>query len=88
MTSLTSHIDNLDTEEDKEEMFSQAEMEFRNSLRSLDREHILRSQQSDDRSLNSIETLGRRVGLEPEELTYVRNPFEIFHKSQSTSQQK
>ena len=44
MTSLTSHvdIDNLDTEDDKEEMFSQAEMEFRNSLRSLDREHILR----------------------------------------------
>ena len=44
---------------------------------------IPRSQMSDDRSLTSIETLGRRVGLEPEELTYVRNPFEIFHKSSS-----
>ena len=38
------------------------------------------------RSLSTRETLGRKVGLEPEELTYVRNPFEIFHKTQSTSQ--
>ena len=35
---------------DKEEMFSQAENEFRNSFRSLDLANILRSQVIDDRS--------------------------------------
>ena len=88
-TSLTTTTDqlaslnSLATEDDKEEMFSQAEMEFRNSFRSLDRANILRSQMSDDRSLSTIENLGKKVGLEPQEFTYVRNPFEIFNSSES-----
>ena len=48
-TSLnTEHLPSLQT--DKEEMFSQAENEFRNSFRSLDLANILRSQVIDDRS--------------------------------------
>ena len=81
LASLNS-LDSTSLQTDKEEMFSQAEMEFRNSFRSLDRANILRSQVSDDRSISTIETLGKKVGLEPEELTYVKNPFEIFQKSQ------
>ena len=81
LASLNS-LDSTSLQTDKEEMFSQAEMEFRNSFRSLDRASILRSQVSDDRSISTIETLGKKVGLEPEELTYVKNPFEIFQKSQ------
>ena len=77
-----------DTEDGKEEMFSQAEMEFRNSFRSLDRANILRSQVSEDRSLSTIENIGKKVGLEPQELTYVQNPFEIFQKPQTSSQNK
>ena len=73
-----------DTDNDKEEMFSQAEMEFRNSFRSLDRANILKSQSSDDKSLSQLES----AGLQPEELTYERNPFEIFHKKSSSSQQR
>ena len=74
-----------DTEDGKEEMFSQAEMEFRNSFRSLDRANILRSQVSEDRSLSTIENIGKKVGLEPQELTYVQNPFEIFQKPQTSA---
>ena len=86
-TDQLASLNSLATEDGKEEMFSQAEMEFRNSFRSLVRSSILRSQMSDDRSLSTIENLGKKVGLEPEELTYVRNPFEIFNKSETSSNQ-
>ena len=79
LNSLNSIQDN---ENDKEEMFSQAEMEFRNSFRSLDRAKTLRSQSSEDR------TLSQSLGLQSEELTYESNPFEIFHKKSSSSQQR
>ena len=83
-TDQLTSLNSLATEDDKEEMFSQAEMEFRNSFRSLERPNILRSQMSEDRSLSTRENLGKKVGLEPQELTYVRNPFEIFNKSETT----
>ena len=96
--SLTSVGD-----EDKEQLYSVNELEFRNSLRSqhslisldkscaslpnlpsgADSGQVLRSQLSDDRTLAQIEQLGRKVGLDPENLTYVKNPFEIFHIRQS-----
>ena len=109
-TSLgTDHLASLTSLETEAE-FSVAEMEFRNSFRSLDRSNvlrvhsanektgnvsadqsegsldrsqILRSQMSDDRSLKTRENVGKRVGLDPEELTYVKNPFEIFLKPQA-----
>ena len=56
-TSLnTEHLPSLNIPDltslqtDKEEMFSQAENEFRNSFRSMDLANILRSQVIDDRS--------------------------------------
>ena len=56
-TSLsTEHLPSLNSPDltslqtDKKEMFSQAEIEFRNSFRSLDLANILRSQVIDDRS--------------------------------------
>ena len=79
LTSLNSLQDH---DNDKEEMFSQAEMEFRNSFRSLERAKSLRSQSSDDR------TLSQSLGLQSENLTYESNPFEIFHKTSSSSQQR
>ena len=79
LTSLNSLQDH---DNDKEEMFSQAEMEFRNSFRSLERAKSLRSQSSDDR------TLSQSLGLQSEGLTYESNPFEIFHKTSSSSQQR
>ena len=54
---------------------------------SIDRSQILRSQMSDDRSLTTRENVGKKVGLDPEELTYVKNPFEIFLKPQTSSSQ-
>ena len=101
--SLTSMED-----EDKEQLYSVNELEFRNSLRSqhslisLDKSgaslpslppggdsgQVLRSQLSDDRTLAQIEQLGRKVGLDPENLTYVQNPFEIFHNRQSVPVQQ
>ena len=50
---------------------------------SIDRSQILRSQMSDDRSLTTRENVGKKVGLDPDELTYVKNPFEIFLKPQT-----
>ena len=52
---------------------------------SIDRSQILRSQTSDDRSLTTRENVGKKVGLDPDELTYVKNPFEIFLKSQTST---
>ena len=52
---------------------------------SIDRSQILRSQMSDDRSLTTRENVGKKVGLDPEELTYVKNPFEIFLKPQTST---
>ena len=79
LNSLNSIQDN---DNEKEEMFSQAEMEFRNSFRSLDRAKTLRSQSSEDR------TLSQSLGLQSEELSYESNPFEIFQKRSSSSQQR
>ena len=81
LNSLNSVHEN---DNEKEEMFSQAEMEFRNSFRSLDRSNILKSQSSEDKTLSQLESLG----LQPEELIYDKNPFEIFHKKSSSSQQR
>ena len=81
LNSLNSVQDN---DNEKEEMFSQAEMEFRNSFRSLERANILKSQSSEDKTLSQLESLG----LQPEELTYEKNPFEIFQKTSSSSQQR
>lgn len=53
---------------------------------SIDRSQILRSQTSDDRSLTTRENVGKKVGLDPDELTYVKNPFEIFLKSQTSTE--
>ena len=50
---------------------------------SIDRSQILRSQMSDDRSLTTRENVSKKVGLDPDELTYVKNPFEIFLKPQA-----
>ena len=50
---------------------------------SIDRSQILRSQMSDDRSLTTRENVSKKVGLDPDELTYVKNPFEIFLKPQT-----
>ena len=52
---------------------------------SIDRSQILRSQMSDDRSLTTRENVGKKVGLDPEDLTYVKNPFEIFLKPQTST---
>ena len=79
LNSLNSIQDN---DNEKEEMFSQAKMEFRNSFRSLDRAKTLRSQSSEDR------TLSQSLGLQSEELSYESNPFEIFQKKSSSSQQR
>ena len=83
-TDILNSLNSLqDTDNnDREEMFSQAEMEFRNSFKSLERAKILRFQSSEDR------TLSQSLGLQSEELTYENNPFEIFHKNSSSSQQR
>ena len=83
-TDILNSLNSLqDTDNnDREEMFSQAEMEFRNSVKSLERAKILRFQSSEDR------TLSQSLGLQSEELTYENNPFEIFHKNSSSSQQR
>ena len=83
-TDILNSLNSLqDTENnEREEMFSQAEMEFRNSFRSLERAKTLRSQSSEDR------TLSQSLGLQSEELTYETNPFEIFQKNSSSSQQR
>ena len=81
-------------EEDQEQVYSVNELEFRNSLLSEqslgslpsggDSVQVLRSQLSDDRTLAQVEQIGRVVGLNPDSLTYVRNPFEIFSNKQDT----
>ena len=72
---------------------SLTEQEFRNSLRSqpgsgqhslpglAESSQILRSQLSDDRSIAQIEQVGKQFGLQPEQLTYHQNPFEIFERT-------
>ena len=72
---------------------SLTEQEFRNSLRSqpgsghlslpglAESSQILRSQLSDDRSIAQIEQVGKQFGLQPEQLTYQQNPFEIFERT-------
>ena len=100
-TSITSNdpfasLTSMD-DEDKEQVYSLNELEFRNSLRSEqsvsslqsggDSVQVLRSQLSDDRTLAQVEQISRVVGLDTASLTYVRNPFEIFASNQKDRSQ-